>query len=344
MVRLGTLGCWGGRSFLLAIVMLAGIVVPGVAAPPVTTGLVLWVAADQGVQKDASNNVTGWQDLSGHGHNATLAMGQPVLVSGAINGLPVVRFSGNGDCLSVSGAVLSSNLYTILAVANDTGDVNWTGFFREIISNWAGGNGSTSVFLGTASDGTHRTIRFTDEIGGAVDPLHNQLGVGLIPVPTQYFVLSGVCRDTDAVVYLNKGMQYDRGSTLPGRDLTTPWFIGVQGGGEWEFWQGDIAEILVYDRGLTPWEMAQVQSYLMQRYMGPDTTPPAAVADLRVAALTRRTVTLNWTASGDDGLIGQAIGQDLRAAPVRSPRPIGRRPHPWAFLTPRHPARQKPSP
>ncbi len=45
--------------------------------------------------------------------------------------------------------------------------------------------------------------------------------------------------------------------------------------------------------------------------VGPD-TPPAAVTDLRVGALTPVGVTLNWTATGDDGTTGQAAAYDLR--------------------------------
>ncbi len=43
-----------------------------------------------------------------------------------------------------------------------------------------------------------------------------------------------------------------------------------------------------------------------------DTAPPARVEDLRVAAVTDTTVTLRWTDSGDDGMVGQADSYDLR--------------------------------
>ena len=43
-----------------------------------------------------------------------------------------------------------------------------------------------------------------------------------------------------------------------------------------------------------------------------DTTPPAAVTDLAPAGTTSGTVTLSWTATGDDGNIGTASSYDLR--------------------------------
>ncbi len=46
--------------------------------------------------------------------------------------------------------------------------------------------------------------------------------------------------------------------------------------------------------------------------VAPDAAPPAAVTDLSVAAATDSTVTLTWTAPGDDGSQGQAARYDLR--------------------------------
>lgn len=46
----------------------------------------------------------------------------------------------------------------------------------------------------------------------------------------------------------------------------------------------------------------------------PDTTAPAAIADLAVIAWTDTTLTLSWTAPGDDGLTGTAALYDIRCA------------------------------
>ncbi len=49
-----------------------------------------------------------------------------------------------------------------------------------------------------------------------------------------------------------------------------------------------------------------------------DTTPPAPVADLTAPAVSTGSVTLGWTAPGDDGMIGTATAYDLRysTAPI----------------------------
>ncbi len=45
-----------------------------------------------------------------------------------------------------------------------------------------------------------------------------------------------------------------------------------------------------------------------------DTTPPAAVSDLAVSTTTVSSITLTWTAPGDDGMVGTSTSYDLRYA------------------------------
>ena len=54
---------------------------------------------------------------------------------------------------------------------------------------------------------------------------------------------------------------------------------------------------------------------------GPDTTPPAAVTDLAIASGSDSSLTVTWTAPGDDGERGQAASYDLRYS--LSPLPAG---------------------
>ncbi len=44
----------------------------------------------------------------------------------------------------------------------------------------------------------------------------------------------------------------------------------------------------------------------------PDNIPPDSISDLRIATVASNSVVLTWTASGDDGTIGQAMGYDGR--------------------------------
>ncbi len=58
--------------------------------------LPLWLKADAGVTKNASNQVSQWDDQSGNGNHASQGTlsDQPVWVDNATNGRPVLRFDG----------------------------------------------------------------------------------------------------------------------------------------------------------------------------------------------------------------------------------------------------------
>jgi hypothetical protein len=77
-----------------------GVPVTTLAVPTVpTSGLALWLKADAGV---SGSPVSQWSDQSGNGRYAIQGAGdsQPVLVAGALNGKPVVRFDGVNDFMT----------------------------------------------------------------------------------------------------------------------------------------------------------------------------------------------------------------------------------------------------
>jgi len=126
--------------------LLATIWTTSATAGPVTTNLVLWLDASNGLAADGST----WTDLSGNNHNATALPGQaPTVVPNAINGLTAALFSGD-QAMSIAGQVLTDpQNYTIIALVTDPTDSNSSNTgFREIFSNWDPTNETTSTFLG----------------------------------------------------------------------------------------------------------------------------------------------------------------------------------------------------
>ena len=168
--------------------------------------------------------------------------------------------------------MLSSQQYTILALVTDTHtDTN----FHEVFSNWSSTNAGTSVFLGTTNQSPVRA-RFTDYMGGADDPNHNQTGVGIISSPTVPFVLGGLNTSIDAGVYQNQTHIADNGAAIPARGLTSQYFVGDQGSENGEYWQGNIYEMLVYNGALTAQQMQQDWTYFQVKYFQPVITSLAA--------------------------------------------------------------------
>jgi hypothetical protein len=159
----------------------------------------------------------------------------------------------------VTDQVLTSQQFTLRAVVNDTRD-RTDNTFREVFSNWDFSNTVTSVFLGTVKGNPVRA-RFTDNFGGSDHP-YNQQGVGSITDQAWHFIFTGVSGAEDAVVYQNIYPLAAKGSPLTPRNLTIPYVVGRQGALNGEFWHGDIAELLIYDRELSAAELQQVWSFL----------------------------------------------------------------------------------
>jgi hypothetical protein len=231
--------------------------------------LVLWLRADSGLATDGST----WQDQSGMGHNATAIQGEaPTYVANAINNLPAAQFSG-GQAMTIAGQLLNSQQFTIVALVTDTGLNEGQGLRRDVISNWSQSTGPESIYLGTVSSQVSRNnptpldrIRFTDAIGGSTDKKNPEGGEGKIKSPTTAFELGGISNTANAKIFVNGKAVYTLKTALPTRDETMPWFLGQQGAANVEFYIGDMAEILVYNKALSVHELRQVTSYLHKKW------------------------------------------------------------------------------
>jgi len=236
--------------------------------------LQLWLRAGDRVRTDELGRVESW------GSHWTTVDGQspeaiqeesdfrPLLVAQAFGDQPAVRFDGVKQFLSLHGQVVTSQQFTIMAVVSHLGTSDGP---REILSNWKrAGPTVTSVFLG--SDGP-TGVRFTD---GFVE-------AGPIQNPAEPFFITAVNATYAASTYQNREVMASA-SQLSERDLSAPYVIGTQGDFGNEYWQGDLAEILVYDRALTEDELNQVWSYFRARY-DIDRRQPANPRMLALASL-----------------------------------------------------------
>lgn len=250
----------------LALGLALHLIATHACATPVTTGLKLWLDATQGVTTSGST-VTAWGDQSGNGHDGTYTSGAPQFIPVAIHGLPAIAFNGSGDYFELAGGqVLSTDSFTIFAVAVDAGSPD--GGPREIYSNWDAANSWGSQFIGTDfGTGSNRTIRFTD--GLSADDVLTSPGS---PFITYGVYTSGVNADVylDGALVGSNPQNSDPADVLnPNgqRIITTPSFIGRQGSFTGEYWQGYIAEVLVYDGALSPDDQAAVAAYLEAKWV-----------------------------------------------------------------------------
>jgi uncharacterized repeat protein (TIGR03803 family) len=282
-----SLGAAGSQSYTVIINL--PVTIPGPALT-VTSGLGEWLRADAGVTANGSGLVSAWADQSGQANNASQgnASQQAQFVANAINGNPALSFNGIGDFYNLASQVLTSQQFTIFAVVSDTGTS--TSGYREIFSNWdaATGNAVPSIFLGTANGTSpNRSARLSGDFGGST-------GVGTITNPANPFVFSGVNGASDVSLYQN-GTLFAQRYPLSPRNFSGPYVLGQQGNLNGEYWQGDIAEVLVYNRALGTAERQSVEAYLENKYF----TIPLA----------------NWT----QGAAGYSQTINATGAPAASP-------------------------
>ena len=220
---------------------------------PVTTGLALHLSASVGVTADESGRVSEWRDLSGNNHHARQAdvIKRPMVIGKTTDTpLPAIRLDGQRKYFDVSGQVITSPQFSVLAIATDRGK----GGHREIFSNWdRNGNVFTAVFLGTTGD---TAIRFTDDFAQA----------GHVQQPTRPFLLAAINDGQQASVRQNDVELAKKSSPLSPRKFDSAYVIGTQGNYQQEDWNGEIAEVLVFNRALSDDEYKQLWRHFRHHY------------------------------------------------------------------------------
>jgi len=214
--------------------------------------LVLHVRADSERELDEAGRLISLVDRSGKRHHVSqsVAAQRPLWVERGIHDRPVIRFDGEARWLQVYGKLLDDANCTVIAVGSDQSQ---HGKHRSIVSNWNRTNSTTSLFLGLTGD---YTVRLSDQYSNA----------GRVAAAKQPFLLTAVSNAEGARTYQSTSLISKRTQPLMARNLETPWVIGQQGNIDGEYWNGDIAEVRIYSRALTPQELSSVWQQLIERY------------------------------------------------------------------------------
>ncbi|NLE38338.1 MAG: hypothetical protein GX621_09975, partial [Pirellulaceae bacterium] len=250
-------------------------------------GLRLWLNADAGVLRGPDDRVTEVIDLVGHS-NATAenpeqpaAESRPRWHSGMINDRPTLVFEGRE--------------YIQLPSKSDLD------FQEESLSIFVVGNasGGTQYFLSSRAEGEHkdpRGFRFTSSPKGG---LRYQAAGVTVAQPcdmTQHAVFS-VIHDRrtpgdNTVTLFRNGRQLGPVVKVANSDISNAFPLTIGANLEainkyptatQNYLRGDLGEILIFDRVLTPSQRAMVEGYLIRKYgldrdasqtEGPSSSPP----------------------------------------------------------------------
>jgi len=242
------------------------------AGEPPQNGRLLWLDAAAGVLSpeqtpaEQGQPVSLWQDRSGKKLAAAQSepKQRPTYIAAAIAGLPAIRFDGQDDLLSnASDELLPSGAPRTLIVVGRAGADGGALFaFRR---SSAGGK---PVFV--AQHGAHggRYYVYTDGLNGGGNTTLPPTTLAAVQEPfITTFTSSGA--GSKLQLTLNGASQPVAQPGAIGPDEGTPGFtVGNREDVRVDMfpWDGDLAEVLVYDHPLTEEETAQVGSYLTTKY------------------------------------------------------------------------------
>lgn len=207
----------------------------------------LWLDASQGITVDGYGNVSAWADQSGSGHDVSQSTvaDRPAFVSNVTNGRPVVRFNAvSSHCLTVAGFTAANDL---TAFAVYTYDDNGA---MHCIVDRAGINDYILVVRADQKVGLDGTASYVASPTAMTDDVPGIL--------TWRYTLS----PNEAHASLNGESE----NTNTGGTSRDSWDqIGRFGGSSYPC-NGDLAELIMYDRNLSSLEIDQVEAYLSSKY------------------------------------------------------------------------------
>jgi hypothetical protein len=215
--------------------------------PTTITGCVLWLKANAGAYNDngvtlATNTQTvqRWDDQSGNGNNAAQSTSgsRPTYQTGVLNSLPVIRLDGSDDSMQVPS--ISIGALAVVHKYRTSGNypANKTPFNDRTASEGR-------LFLTTSG----ATTLYSPAFGGTNRMINRHFRNGT---------------KTNDLAPINS-FQISVGS-WPGDVLTDAYDVGRDDQNNARCWDGDIAEIIAYNAGISPANRVRIQNYLNTKY------------------------------------------------------------------------------
>ena len=251
------------RVLLIASVLAAATARPALAAPgDVADGLAVWLRASSGITAANGEYVFSWEDGSGNERDAVWTLADlidfnefpPLFVASnpSVGGEPTVRFQ-NQNALAIDLSWLAGSDYTIFVV-NGRDRIGVANFY---IAGATFANDNNLV-LGYEEPNRLRLSHFVNDLDAFVEPY---LGVPVWSLDSFRFDQSsgrdifhnGAHVASDANL---TSLASNFGSTLGHFRTYGPLF----------WFQGELAEVVIYDRALTDAERLRVESELAARY------------------------------------------------------------------------------
>lgn len=270
--------------------------------PSTISGLQLWLdAADvtgTGTNPANGTTVTTWKDKSAQHHDAVQANGQSagVLASSSINGLPAMHFTRNSV---TSGTVYRVSGMDIRATTNPS--VTIVTVYKQGVRSgdqglWGDDNGNWDRFYFTSWSGN--ASAGADNGGASLGPTNPAAivkGAGIQGLTRLLTAVYDHGVNNGSAIYFNGQVVTTFTDQTDPVAAQSGFYIGFDG--DDNPFNGDVAEVMVYNRKLTACEQLQVNRYLSLKY-GVVFSSVAVTASGPTTFTEGQTVTLTGSVTG----------------------------------------------
>jgi hypothetical protein len=253
------------------------------------------------VTSNAEGGVLQWDDQSGNANHATQITDAlaPALIDAALNNQPVVRFDGADDFLDVADSESLSGVGDIASFFVVKFDDFAT--FRAVWAKTVGNLPAPTDMYALPGSGVFSVLRSD----GSLDNLSAANTAQPLRANT-YLVLGFAVEGATLTHYLHNQENGSGTVTTTTADGNTALKIGTRDD-LFTRLKGDLAELLIYSRALSPTERSNVFDYLQTKYNLLNLPPTISLAttpagpDVNVG----ETITLTATASDPDGSVSR---------------------------------------
>ncbi len=280
---------------------------------------ILWLAADRITGLSDGDAVATWSDLSATSNHATQANAgnRPVYKTGIANGRPVVRFDGANSALDLTSEPALTTEATIFVVASQAAAATGTLYSHSYKS----GGLYPRYLLGYAAAQQLNVAR-TNDVGDAFNFQEAYGGSGDDTVAAStFYVAMAVHTAGLAKLFALDGQEQAMTWTFNGSSKLITGLAGAFHkatiGARWAaaydgFLNGDIAEVIIYNRKLNYGERARVLRYLKRKYKLATTLPQRLIpVQGRLGLGAAVTVTSDGTYNAFPSLCRNAAGNLL---------------------------------
>jgi Bacterial Ig domain/Fibronectin type III domain len=274
---------------------------PAVGASLPLNALALWLKADTGLFQNGTNTpVNQWMDQSGNNNNAAQQNkpNQPSWMPGIIGDRPVVRFDGTSSYLnlpSFMNGVTGAEAFVVLKTA--TNDPSRSQSLWEMGGDswnekaYPDANGSINDDFGSAGGAYNTGVHASGALSQSLNQYH------IYEVTSQSNNWAAWINGTLITQTRNNTVSFAATPTLGTSSyaLYTVWWTTAGSG-----FPGDIAEVLVFNRGLTADERITVNTYLNGKYELVAALP-ATPTNLVATVISPTQVGLSWNETLNGG-------------------------------------------